>query len=921
VASVVVFLAAPGVVPRSVAGILRDWSAVGLLHEYVWLSQEEVSLSAPELTSAAGLRAGDQTRDRLQNLLSDRRFDELTLCVVSAVTGPEAGAGLADPTVAAAVRQEMVHGAQHRTIAVHCILTRHGADGWDGHGLWDQWHNAVVAPEDAAQPGLRPTRLTSRGAEDLDTQAFYLHAAAAVASVSGLWQGMPAGPFREPDYPNGPAGLVVRGFVRQLSAATVTNQLRTQFADVSAGLPRPQVSSVRLEYVDPAAEPRVAAGLAQDVVDRHPEIFEARREPVPQKATVSGLALLKIFLQFFWASLRRAPGAWLRSVERRYSSSAARMIQGLAGENSPYKVIVRGVDAAGLSDRMEQLSRATEALAQELNRHPEADETVPPLAGFWRDVHGGACTLADGQSHVRPLPPPMVGGRPAVFRDPGRIIVRNDDDFEVSASLAVQTVDRVRAHDIRTGDLLEGALRQLAEAATRESGEAAAERDRLEDWRRRLKSSYLGQIGTHLDRHLRARIEELLDTLEALESAAAEGGADEDTVASGESLGSGLRRGVLALLVVLAVILLARLPGLLSNRQAAIAITVTLLVWAGLSAVAFLNSTQRRFAQLCAEQPADRAEVLARNAARTAQEAHTLSVAYLQYLEWATVLSQFFRAPLGTVLAPPAPPSLGGQLPRAMQLGHARPDPEAGSRVVSEVRDLVLDPGWLALLWDEVLTDAPGQLVRGGTAVGWPGGSVSRDDLLADRIADGSSLRAWSALVREQGLPSGPGEAIWLDAREQLFGHRASGLAQELFAQIDLVGRGDAAGTSSGEAFLTGLLTAVREPRDFDRELFTAAGRTGASTSVTSTYVVADPALWGPAGLTPDLPGLRLVPPESTDSGSLDQFVAVVEMSALLTGPHELRLASGPGDAVLDLRVDPDTASAATARPSVQERL
>ncbi|HST81255.1 MAG TPA: hypothetical protein VLL08_05915, partial [Kineosporiaceae bacterium] len=233
----------------------------------------------------------------------------------------------------------------------------------------------------------------------------------------------------------------------------------------------------------------------------------------------------------------------------------------------------------------------------------------------------------------------------------------------------------------------------------------------------------------------------------------------------------------------------------------------------------------------------------------------------------------------------------------------------------------VLDPGWLALLWDQVLADAPGQLVRGGAAVGWKGGSVSRDDLLADRMADGSSLRAWSALVREQGLPSGPGEAIWLDAREQLFGHRASGLAQELFSQIDLVGRDGAAETSSGEAFLTGLLTAVRQPRDFDRELFTAAGRTGASTSVASTYVVADPALWVSAGLTPDVPGLLLVPAEAADSGSLDQFVAVVEMSALLTGPHELRLSGDPGDAVLDLRADPSAASAATARPSVQERL
>ncbi len=919
--SVVVFLAAPGPVPRAVASILRDWSAIGLLHEYIWMSQEEVSPSAPELALAAGVRDGDTTRDRLQNLLSDGRFDEITLCVVSAVTGPEVSGGLADPAVAAAVRNEMVHGARQRTIALHCMLTRHG-DGWDGHGLWDQWHNAVVAPEDAAQPGDRPTRLTSRTADDRDTQAFQLHAAAALAGVSGLWRGMPAGPFRELDYPNGPAGVVVRGFMRHLGAAAVTNQLRTQFADVSSGLPRPQMSSVRLEYVDQAAEPRAAAQLAEDVVDRHPEIFQAEREPVPEKTTVGGLAMITIFLRFFWASLRRAPGVWLRSVERRYSASAARTIQGLAGENSPYKVIVRGVDAAGLSDRVEQLSRATESLAQELTRRAETDQIVPPLAAFWRDVHGGACTLADGQSHVRPLSPPMVGGRPAVFRHPDRIIVRNDDEFEVTSSLAVQTVERVRAHDVRTGELLDGALRQLAEAASRESREGAAERDRLQDWRHRLKSSYLGQIGAHIDRHLRARLEELLDTLAELERAAEEGNADEDTVAQGESLGSGLRRGVLALLVILAVIVFARLPGPLTNSQAAMAITVTLLIWAGVSAAAFFTSTQRRFAQLCAEQPADRAEILARNLARTAQEAHTLSVAYLQYLEWAPVLSQFFREPLGRVVAPADPPSLGGPLPRAMRLGRARPDAEAGSRVGGEVRDLVLGPGWLALLWEDLLAEAPGQLARAGRTVSWKGSPIAPDELLADRMADESGLRAWSAVVREEGLPAGPGTAIWLTARDRLFSHSSSRMAQELLSHIDLIGRDDAHQTASGEAFLAGLLTAVRQPRDFDRELFTAAGRTGAGTSVTSTYVVSDPALWAPAGLSQDPPGLRLVPAEQTDTGSLDQFVAVMEMSSLLTGPHELRLSGGTGDATPDpTAVGSEAAGATTIQYGVQERL
>jgi hypothetical protein len=350
-----------------------------------------------------------------------------------------------------------------------------------------------------------------------------------------------------------------------------------------------------------------------------------------------------------------------------------------------------------------------------------------------------------------------------------------------------------------------------------------------------------------------------------------------------------------------------------------IALSVVILIWAVASMLAFVYSAQRRFAQLCAEQPADRADVLARNVARAAHEAHTLSLAYLQYLEWAPVLGRFLREPLGTVTPATEEPLPDGSLPRAIGLGRAVP--QAGAGLVDEVRDDVLGPGWMAPLWDDVLAEAPGQLAGDERLPGREGRLIQPEDLLCDRMTDGSPLRSWSALVRDQGLPPGYGDAAWRSARGRLFGDRAPALTRELFAQVQTRGRDGGPALSSGDDFLTGLLTALRRPRSFDRELFTAAGRTTASTEVAWTYVVADPASWSKAGLAPDLPGMQLEEAVQDDSGSLGQFVAVVEMSSPLPGPRNLRLSGGDGVATGSETAVHDLEARSAPRTGVQERL
>jgi hypothetical protein len=746
-----------------------------------------------------------------------------------------------------------------RISPVHCVLTRHGAGGWDSDAAWNGWHTVVVAPEDAWRPGLVATDLTYGHSDG----AYNGHAAAALASFVGLWTGgddapfdmLSAGPLEQP--------VVGRAFVRRLDASIVAAGLRRELTDLSGGLPRPRHGHAVCEHL---SKPEAAGNrTAEAVLHRHAALFALQRvhPAVDPRQRLGALAALRMFLGFIWSVLRRAPWTLLDNARSELSASVSRRLQGaIFGEgDSRYEVVTAGVTGAGLPAAADDLVRSAERLAGRVHTVASTTEQPAPDAGpFWRNVIDGALTLADGGERSSDVPPVMVGALPGVVPHAGFIAPAPEAAFVLPAQLAaVMGMERVESCDIwaqdQVSEHLEGAVSDVETARTTQ------------------------QIGRRLAQELRTRTAAVADLLRILRETTPEQGRpgpSEDEQRTAVRTLSILVLGLVAIWAIAATVLIKQWLPL--RYPIAVAAVVTIL-WLGRYLLTMYRQQQRIFALLTSRSSMDdRYAAAGSNVGFAIAELHASGVLYQQYSAWAPILGRFLLQPFGAVPQPVRAPRLAGPLPRAMGLGIAQPDAHQIHSVAHELGAVVFDRGWLGSLWNHFADDAHRRLGRAGFAL--------RDNpalLFSDGASTGTSpLRLWSQTVVADGVSGTAGDALWTHARGELLMRGLDRLSADLFANVEVIGQSGRTGTPSvtGSTFLTDLVTAAddEQARHFSTALFDPAAVAHGSHAVDSTVVI---------GRGADHPSAsETVNRAETD---LNQFVAVIQVSAPLP-MNQLRL-------------------------------
>jgi hypothetical protein len=865
----VAFLATSSPVMPRVLDVLRDWVAYGLIRPFVWIDEADADPRRPLAEVAATAVTGDRaTRVRLRDHLADLpRFGTLRLVALSSV-------GRMPHWVAPAVAGLLYTGLGGGVSPVHCLLARHGEDGWQPQPAWTGWHTVVIAPEDSRTPGSPATDLTYA---HTDTE-FYNHVAATLAGLAGLWTGMAEAPFDAV-----PAGtlarpVVARAFLRRLDASAVTAALRASLTDLSRGLPRPRHGHSLCEL---ARDPEAAAEkMARTVFGLHESLLAVHRQPGPAGAErISVWRALLLFFKFLVAALRRAPYVIAAEVRNRMEAPLGRKVQDtLFGADSRYQ-IVTATGSGQAVDADEFARTAEEASRQVAAAQPDANQGVPNVGPFWRDVVAGVLTLADGGERRPEIPPALLGSIPAVVANPDLLAPPPREAFVVPPEMVpAMGTARLEAVDVRAHEQL---AERLATAAAG-SVELARAAERLQVWRTSINRAFTSRIGNHLALEQRKRVAEvkrLNDELVATMAAT-----DVPTATRNDQLNViRILLGLLGGWVVLAALMWLSLRyQWFAPKKVIITGGVVAVAWLTWLTVVLVRQQRRIFTALAARNGMlARHEAAVHNLGHAVSELRVVAVLYSQYLAWATVLGTFLREPFGRLSPPVIAPHLAGPLPRAMGLGRAMPDPDQIDHATHDLGATVFASGWLKPLWETFVGDAPRRLGRDGLPL--------RDDpslLLRDEATNATTpLRLWKQAVVDEGILGAAGDELWSRARGRLQEQGSIRLAETLLRDVDVIGRAGA--RPDGAGFLTELVGTLGDPSayHFSTALFEPAAASQEHHRVVETLVVGgDPA--------PDR--VRHLATTADTTADLDQFVVVVQLSAPVP-PEHLRLLSVGG--------------------------
>jgi hypothetical protein len=703
---------------------------------------------------------------------------------------------------------------------LRCVVTRQGAvlrQAQDSRAAQDVggalaregWHNIVISPEDAAGPGLGHRMLPATD----DALAVGPPAAAVLAGLTGLWEGVPQAPLDDQAILPGQTVRVARGYYRRLDASAVQQSVRRDVFSTETGLPRPRTGSGRAATVEDV--PAATAGMAQQLWNKHQSVLRGPRvQPPATTATKVGpLQAVRMLFGFIAATVRNAPMNWYRTMLNRVASKTASAVQsGVFGRNlSSYEVVVRGVRPDGTPADWRELAAATERLEDAfVDTGQLSQPTRPDLSGVWQDYVSAALTLADAgdRGTQAGLPPVTVGTDLGVIRKASDIVPGPTARLDLDAPERPESIEGPQP--AKGSDPVDGPESTQTSAPagrpsglhpvdvlgtyTREqhlagAGDLGGDRklSRLRQWKSRWQHTFGTRVGARLGKAVLDTQAEVRRLAEALAQAADLSEIEEDTRRRQRRLAK-LMRIFLIVFAGLEVVLFGlRWLNLIDWSVVAFAGVGILIGWLVASFILFVRNQQALFAELNRRREiGSQAEANRQNLAYATRDLRRLTEAYDQFLAWSRVLGVVLDEPFGHDAATGRQLPAGSDgLPLSVRIGAAEEEPAMVAEAVEQARRRIFTSGWLTgnphAPWLRALAEAPGRL--------GPRAMDLRDDpqrMFGETADPESLLLAWADDLERNGI--GPTSADWYWSRIA-DGLSAPELSRQLIATVVVAGQ------------------------------------------------------------------------------------------------------------------------------------
>lgn len=668
-------------IAAEVIDLLADWHASGWVAGFSSISTAEIAAKGPDVASALVREAASSEKPLITRRLLDLRNSETVRLIALDVIGR-------DPSWLR--RREELHIAArrlnealpHRAAAVDLLVPYFGASMPTDIPTWPGWDTVLCAPEQSnsvEQIGL-PLYVNASDPQQVDELA--AHAAAFVAGISGLWNGMARGYFDHTDRIDDlRAGRTAH---RRIDASALADQLRDLCFKEEMLRAADAVSALNTAVLTERAD------ALQPLIKTVPP-----PEPIrPQGPDPIGFwASIKKFLSFMLSALLQAPAEAARSVTYRVKSGTATALQSVIyGSDSGKIITVGGVTAATQGEDIQATEESLAALDAKLRKVQGL--TIPQTAmgasqgAFWQACFEHAFALVSGtrqgnaeaclqEGQPRYFTVEQVAPQVGYWRPEGELVT----GIPVSG-IALGDVRAVRS----ARAVLEASQREEFGWQGRADDHLGSLRDAATPW----LDSFMGRVGLMISAKLGGYEQQVAELLAALQVVA-----QEDT-GEAEGLIKGLRRfSVIASGLVLAGIGVAWLlhasvvPGLP-------VVLITVLGLVGLLVAIFgktLRAKQKLF-HLQNRRQEDTEQRLNRVVAElpiAVENARRLARLYAQYCVWGPILSAFLARPFGLAQGQAAHfPGMAGSLPKSVSCGlYTDPAAEEAGRCAVVIAELM----------------------------------------------------------------------------------------------------------------------------------------------------------------------------------------------------------------------------------------
>ena len=249
-----------------------------------------------------------------------------------------------------------------------------------------------------------------------------MHVAAAVATAAGLWSGMEAAPLDGERTWSGARMAASRGYVRQLDATALLDQLAgSGFGGEAVTVSRSAVGEA-LGIVPVDAQFQAArGGRAKRAGQRWAQPSSRRRSPLSHRRRRSSVVrIIRDVLLVCRKSTAGSPAAWvpevLRRAQARIGESSTRF---LFGEDSRYQVVLGGL-ATGGPTRV----TPTSSIRRPGECWPaRTGSEIPPVGApaLWSDAVRTTAVLVDGGYPTDGILTPTQGASRLVIDDARRV--------------------------------------------------------------------------------------------------------------------------------------------------------------------------------------------------------------------------------------------------------------------------------------------------------------------------------------------------------------------------------------------------------------------------------------------------------------------------------------------------------------------
>lgn len=373
---------------------LSDLRAVGLLQDFLWIDYAHP-------TNGAVVRSFTEEGTARLSTLDDalRSFSgDVLLATIDPMDAqqPQDVAKLTEWV--GAVDQRLIQASNLRVRLLLSALPRESVDIAPLQG----WSNLVLSPEEGGTPASSRIRPIKRTANGFELAQF---AAPAVASIFGLWRGMPEPAVLDPDTHrvietgDRQRFRLVRAFHRTIDAGDIEDKVRKAVFDPGQRLPQPQVNNISraVHYANPE---QLTDQCAQMFINQEisPLVSAPTAYEELQSHKVSGWAALKDNLRLYWSTVVGKPQDWVEGQRGAMNKNAATFLQKmLYGADSSVEVVLAGHSGKGSgATSVDELRQASEHTMRVAREQQFSLGQEPQLSRTWEAYHDYALGLVDG---------------------------------------------------------------------------------------------------------------------------------------------------------------------------------------------------------------------------------------------------------------------------------------------------------------------------------------------------------------------------------------------------------------------------------------------------------------------------------------------------------------------------------------------